>query len=152
MGRYVNSVIPYAAYEDIFSDKYFVDKSMLLDELISTLGLKNRFLCVTRPRRFGKSVMANMIGAFFGKAQDASMVFDHLSIAHVPGYHKHLNQHNVLYIDFSRLPRNCTSYEQYINRIQDGINQDLKDIYPDLRINIEDATWGYTDGCFSEKI
>lgn len=151
MGRFVNSIIPYAAYQEIVSDKYFVDKSMLINELIPALGRKNRFLCVTRPRRFGKSVMANMIGAFFGNVQDSSPVFDKLAIAQTEDYRTHLNQHNVIYIDFSRVPRNCTGYDQYINRIQDGINQDLRELYPDLNIQIEDATWDVLTDVFQRK-
>lgn len=54
---------------------------MLIEELIPALGREQRFLCITRPRRFGKSVMANMIGSFFGKAADAGCVFDNLKIA-----------------------------------------------------------------------
>lgn len=150
MGRFVNSIIPYAAYEETFTDDYFVDKSLLIDELIPILGKKNRFLCITRPRRFGKSVMANMIGAFFGKVKDAKNIFKTLAISHSPNFTKHLNKHNIIYIDFSRLPRNCTSYEQYINRIQDGINQDLYDSYPGLNINTEDATWDILIDIFQE--
>lgn len=52
-------------------DAYFIDKTALPGELISALGTEKRFFCITRPRRFGKSVMANMAGAFFGKAADA---------------------------------------------------------------------------------
>lgn len=151
MGRFVNSIIPYAAYQEIASDKYFVDKSMLISELIATLGRKNRFICVTRPRRFGKSVMANMIGAFFGNAWDSGDIFDKLAIAQTEDYRIHLNQHNIIYIDFSRIPRNCTGYEQYINRIQDGINQDLMELYPDLNIHIEDATWDILTDVFQKK-
>ena len=141
MGRFLNSIIPYASYEETYTDDYFVDKSLLIDELIPTLGKKNRFLCITRPRRFGKSVMANMIGAFFGNVKDSRNIFKNLAISKSSNFSKHLNQHKIIYIDFSRLPRNCTSYEQYINRIQDGINLDLSQAYPDLNINTDDAVW-----------
>lgn len=141
MGRFLNSIIPYASYEETCTDDYFVDKSLLIDELIPALSKKNRFLCITRPRRFGKSVMANMIGAFFGNVKDSRNIFQNLAISKSPNFSKHLNRHKIIYIDFSRFPRNCTSYEQYINRIQDGINQDLSLAYPDLTIEIGDAVW-----------
>lgn len=76
MGIYLNSRIPSDAYKATASGTYFVDKSMLLNELIPALGMDQRFLCITRPRRFGKSVMANMVAAFFGKGQDTSVVFE----------------------------------------------------------------------------
>lgn len=77
---------------------------MLLTELIPALEKKNRFFCITRPRRFGKSVMANMVGAYFSKSADSGSLFDHLEIAKQNVYREHLNRHNVIYIDFSRMP------------------------------------------------
>ena len=72
MGLYLNSRVPFDSYRAIASERYFVDKTALIAELIPALGTSQRFFCLTRPRRFGKSVMANMIGAFFGKAVDGS--------------------------------------------------------------------------------
>ena len=68
MGKYLNSTVPFTAYQTVAAGKYFVDKSALLNELIPAIGMEERFFCITRPRRFGKSVMANMVGAFFGKS------------------------------------------------------------------------------------
>lgn len=67
MGIYLNSKSPSDAYKAAASEKYFVDKSALIAELIPALGTSQRFFCITRPRRFGKSVMADMVAAFFGK-------------------------------------------------------------------------------------
>lgn len=150
MGLYLNSRIPSDAYKSTASGTYFVDKSMLLNELIPALGMDQRFLCITRPRRFGKSVMANMVAAFFGKSQDTSAVFDNLTIAASRDYRKHLNQHDIIYIDFSRVPRNCTNFMQYIDYIQDGINQDLAEAYPDLPIRINDAVWDILANIFQK--
>lgn len=141
MGRYLNSKMPYADYQETVSEVYFVDKSALIEELIPAMGKKNRYFCITRPRRFGKSVMANMIGAYFGKAMDAGELFRHLEIAKSREYEAHLNKHNVIFIDFSEVPRNCSGYRQYIDRIQNGINQDLAEAYPELGIEMTDAPW-----------
>ncbi|MDO4273065.1 MAG: AAA family ATPase [Eubacteriales bacterium] len=141
MGMFLNSRIPFDSYRATASGRYFVDKTDLINELIPELGMDERFFCITRPRRFGKSVMANMVASFFGKAADASDVFDKLKIASTKSYHDHLNHHDVLYIDFSEIPRDCTNYKDYIDRIQNGINSDLADIYPELDIDISNATW-----------
>lgn len=76
MGIFLNSSIPYEGYKEVLRDKYFVDKSSLIHELIPALGVRNRYFCITRPRRFGKTVMANMVGAFFGKTNTAGSLFD----------------------------------------------------------------------------
>ncbi|MDE6973773.1 MAG: AAA family ATPase, partial [Lachnospiraceae bacterium] len=76
MGMFLNSKIPFESYRLVKRDSYFVDKTALLKELIPFLEVEKRFFCITRPRRFGKSVMANMIGAFFEKSVDAHEIFD----------------------------------------------------------------------------
>lgn len=147
MGIYLNNRNSYEDYLEMVSDPYFVDKSELIKELIPSIGKKSKYICITRPRRFGKSVMANMVAAFFGKAVDSSDLFQGLKIAKSingevdPDYHRHLNRHNVIYIDFSEVPRNCSDYRDYIDRIQDGINQDLAEAYPDIGIQTGDAVW-----------
>lgn len=85
--------------------------------------------------------MAHMLGAFFGKAADVKALFDCLSIASSEYYHDYLNKWDVIYIDFSRLPRDCTRYEQNIVRIQNGINEDLADAYPLLMVDLNGAVW-----------
>lgn len=125
MAMFLNSKIPYESYNAIASDMYFVDKSLLLEKLILVFGNGSRYYCVTRPRRFGKSIMANMVGAFFGKDMDASGLFGNLAIAKSKSYEKHLNKHNMIFIDFSRVLREYTSYKQYVARIQNGINESL---------------------------
>ncbi len=67
MGIFLNSKAPYETYTKLVRNPYFVDKSLLLAELEPSFGSINCYCCITRPRRFGKTVMTNMIGAFFGK-------------------------------------------------------------------------------------
>ena len=81
MGLYLNSIAPYDKYKMVTEDPYFIDKSALLEELIPSLGREQRFVCITRPRRFGKTIMANMVGAYFGRAKDSRNIFDRLEIA-----------------------------------------------------------------------
>lgn len=141
MGLFLNSKIPFESYRLVKNDIYFVDKTALLNELIPSLGVEKRFFSITRPRRFGKSVMANMIGAFFCKAVDASPVFDTLSIASSKEYKTHLNRHSVIYIDFSRMPQGCNNYTAYITRISDSIKRELIGEYQNLNLDISYDLW-----------
>ena len=141
MGIFLNSTAPFEAYKITALDKYFVDKTMLIEELIPSIGREQRFLCITRPRRFGKTVMANMVASYFGKAIDSSFVFEHLAIAKSPVYEKYINKYDVIYIDFSRLPENCQTYEEYINRIKTGIKEDLLEEFPELELKEGMSLW-----------
>ena len=76
MGFYLNNNEPYSMYQEMARSPYFVDKTAMIAEIIPRIGIGEKYICVTRPRRFGKSVMASMLGAFFSKARDAKELFD----------------------------------------------------------------------------
>ena len=78
---------------------------------------------------------------FFERSVEGKDVFGSLKIAGSDNYQNHLNRHDIIYIDFSRMPRNCNSYEYYISRIQDGINKDLQEAFPELSLSDEWAVW-----------
>lgn len=141
MGMFLNTKTPLELYRLFVSEPYFVDKTSLIKELIPSVGTEKRFFCITRPRRFGKTVMANMIGAFFGKNGNGKELFGKLDISGENVYETHLNMHNVVFIDFSRMPRDCSGYQEYIDRIQNGLNQDLANAYPELGIDVNSAVW-----------
>lgn len=75
MGIFLNSSVPHEGYKEVLRDSYFVDKTLILKELVPYFGKRNRYCCITRPRRFGKTVMANMVGAFFGKSDEGERIF-----------------------------------------------------------------------------
>lgn len=78
MGNYLNTVAACDAYSREYHSPYFVDKSLLLEQLIPRIETSTNYVCITRPRRFGKSVMANMIASFFSHTCDAGIIFDNL--------------------------------------------------------------------------
>lgn len=140
MGTFLNSSAPYEGYSEVLRDIYFVDKTLFLNELVPYFGKRNRYCCMVRPRRFGKTVMANMIGAFFGKTAKEGL-FDNLAISKEKAYNAHLNRHDVIYVDFSRMPKDCGTYGQYIDRIQNGIMEDLQSVYASVDIRSTDSVW-----------
>lgn len=148
MGTYLNSITPYTLYKSESLSPYFVDKTLMLRELFPYVSAGNRHICITRPRRFGKTIMANMISSFFQKASDSSDVFDSLAISQVDDYRRYKNQYNVIRIDFSKMPRNCDSYTQYIERIEALLIEDVKDAFPQVKINEADAVGDILESVF----
>ena len=148
MGTYLNSITPYTLYKSESLSPYFVDKTLMLRELFPYVSAGNRHICITRPRRFGKTIMANMISSFFQKASDSSDVFDGLAISQVDDYRRYKNQYNVIRIDFSKMPRNCDSYTQYIERIEALLIEDVKEAYPQVKINEADAVGDILESVF----
>ena len=151
MGIYVNSKTAYTLYKSETVKPYFIDKTMILKELFPLVEEGSNYLCITRPRRFGKTVMANMIASFFSKGRNAEDVFKTLQIYREKDCQKYMNQYTVIHITFNDLPRKCNSYEQYIDRIEDLLIEDLKKEYPDLSINEQYALWDILLGIHADK-
>ncbi len=91
MGNYLNP--DHRAFKQILKNKIYVDKSLLIEKTNEIVGSNESKLCVSRPRRFGKSTDANMLVAYYSKGADSSDLFDSLKIGSVNSYHKHLNKH-----------------------------------------------------------
>lgn len=141
MGIFLNNRNAYFNYQMVANDPFFVDKTKLIQELIPEIDRSTRFLCFTRPRRFGKSVMANMVAAYFGKAYDSHGLFDGLEISKAAQYQEHLNQHNVIHIDFSRISYDCNDYSSYIAEIQDSLLSDVKTCFPEITLKENESAW-----------
>ena len=80
MGYYLNNASAFSLYESEVNSPYFVDKSLLLKELFPLVDAGNKHICITRPRRFGKSVMAAMVAAFLKKVSIVAVFLIHLKL------------------------------------------------------------------------
>jgi hypothetical protein len=85
--------------------------------------------------------MANMIAAFFSKARNAGEIFETLQIAGSGQYEKFIGQCDVISITLNEVPRKCSNYEQYIDRIENRLLKDLMEAYPEAAISVQDAVW-----------
>ena len=141
MAMFLNNSYPYKRYKKISNTTYFIDKSCILDDILRCMEEETQYICITRPRRFGKTVMANMLGAFLGRSWNSSDIFDHLKISSSERYSRYRNQYDIIYIDFSRLPENCVSYQQYIDRIISGLKKDLLNAYPESALDSDLSIW-----------
>ncbi|MCD8221943.1 MAG: ATP-binding protein [Clostridiales bacterium] len=132
MGYYLNSNRICSLYESEVRKPYFVDKTKMLRDLITLVEQGNNHICITRPRRFGKSVMASMIGSFFSRGFDSSCIFDSLNIAADKRYREHLNRHDVIYIDFSEAANISNGYQEFIDSVTTILREDLHEAFPDV--------------------
>ena len=77
----------------------YVDKSGLIAIVNATLFTRQRFSCVTRSRRFGKTMAAEMLQAYYDLSCDSRSLFSDLEIANDPTFEEHLNKYPVISID-----------------------------------------------------
>ena len=97
MGRFVNP--DSSAFQVALNSKIYVDKTGLISYTNSVLDTTNAYICNSRPRRFGKSITANMLTAYYSKGRDSEAMFADLEISKNTDFKKHLNQYDVIHLD-----------------------------------------------------
>ena len=134
MALYLN--VGNESFQESLNSIIYVDKSPLIEILNRSIKTKNKYFCLSRPRRFGKSVTAQMICSYYAKGQDCSPLFDDLKIASFDDYKKHLNQYDVISInisdEFSRASHNVKSMTDILTK---SIVRELKEEYPNCVIS-----------------
>lgn len=132
MNLYINSNISYENFNELLNNEYLVDKTNILNLLNKNINTKQKYVCITRPRRFGKTSIIDMLGSYYGKNNDTKEIFDKLNISKCSSYEKHLNKYNIIRIDFSKLPKESCSYKDYIEHIKSNLSVDLESIYNEI--------------------
>ena len=97
MGVYLNP--GNKAFMMAVNDDIYVDKTELITLTNHQVGKQKRYICISRPRRFGKSMAAYMLAAYYGKNCDSSDLFAPYKIAKTEDYRKYLNQYNVIMLN-----------------------------------------------------
>ncbi|MBQ8486902.1 MAG: AAA family ATPase [Prevotella sp.] len=116
----------------------YVDKSALIDIINATLGTERMFSCVSRCRRFGKSMAAKMLCAYYDQSCDSRSLFQDLKIAGYPSYEKHLNKYPVIYLDMTNFTTRNIPKSEIIPCIQQEIKAEVQTNYPDADITADD--------------
>lgn len=132
MAIYLNTNAAYKDFEMLRNDRYFVDKSAMIEKVSERIKTKNRYLCITKPRRFGKTSALNMLGAYYGKAYPSDALFEGLDISTSKSYASHLNKYNIINISMNGLPETGNTYADYLELVVESIKDDIKEAYPEL--------------------
>ena len=136
MSMFLNNVPKDNEFLYMVKNKYYVDKSNLIEKFNEIMDEhQHRFICITRPRRFGKSTNALMLASYYCSALDTRDVFSKLDINNSPSYYRHLNKHNVIFIPFNTGNYKFEGYEEYEKFFIEGLINDLKEIQPDIDEN-----------------
>lgn len=110
----------------------YVDKSGLLVALNARVNRGGeRYVCSSRPRRFGKTMAANMLCAYYQRGIDSHALFDDLSVARTTDYAKHLNAYDVVWLDIRQLLSAATSASNLPRYVTSKIVGELAVAYPD---------------------
>ena len=131
MGIYLNP-----GFNNFNEDKQlinFVDKSMLIATLNKKLNTRDCLICSSRPRRFGKTMAANMIAAYYSKGCDSHEVFSDLKISKDPSFEENINKYNVIKIDMNGIvsSKGGMSVVEYLSS---EVIYELKETFPNISL------------------
>ena len=130
MGIYVNP--SNEAFKTALRSQIYVDKTMLIDFTNSILNTKQKYVCVTRPRRFGKSMAAEMIAAYYSCGCDSKEIFSNLKIAKTSDFESELNKNCVIMMDIQKMRVDAKAQNQDIlGYIQKSVIEELRIVFPD---------------------
>ena len=131
MGTYLNPS-NIELYNDINYSKIYIDKTEIIRFINDILLGQQRYICISRPRRFGKSMTVNMLKAYYSKGCDSAPLFDKLKISGDPEYKKHLNKYNVISLNMTDYIDDANSIEDILGFIEEDVSEELMNEYGDL--------------------
>lgn len=136
MGTYLNP--GKTKYQMAFNSKIFVDKSEMISYLNSVVNTSQRFVSVSRPRRFGKTMAADMLCAYYDREADSRLLFEKCKISQKQAGDKelkwdgYLGQFDVIRIVMTDFFKGGTTIDDAIVKLQKLIVRDLSKEYPDV--------------------
>ena len=129
MGIYINR--GNREFRDIVAHEY-VDKSSLIPIVNATLNSENRYSCVTRSRRFGKSMAAKMLCAYYDKSCDSRELFHGLKAEQDSTFETYLNKYYVICIDMTDFTTRFRNEKEIVKIIQNKIINDVLSEFPQI--------------------
>lgn len=133
MGKYVNP--GNGAFAIVASDESYVDKTGLIEFTNNRIGRMRPLICFSRPRRFGKSIAAHMLTAYYSKGCDSREIFSGLKIAGLPTFEDELNQNTVIFLDmqeFRSIAHNDNKMSEVVSYMQTEIISELREVFPNI--------------------
>lgn len=127
MGLYINP--GNEAFKISVHDDIYIDQSGILAFINGRLGKRKRYLCVSRPRRFGKSMTAEMLTAYYDRSCNSRDLFDGLEITGDESYEKHLNQYDVFSINVQQFLRGAGEPDRLVPYMESRLLQELQEMY-----------------------
>lgn len=128
MGMFVNS--GNGAFQVALNSEIYVDKTGLIGYTNRVMNTLQGYICNSRPRRFGKSITANMLTAYYSRGCDSEEMFSGLEISKRPDFKKHLNKYDVIHLDIQWCLEPAGGVERVVSYITEKTIEELREYYP----------------------
>lgn len=142
MGTYLNS--GKENFQIALNSKIFIDKSEMISYLNSVVNTSQRYVSVSRPRRFGKTMAADMLCAYYGRDEDSRSLFEKCKISkikkadHSPAWDEYLGKFNVVRLVMTDFFNKERTINEAIDTIKYRILDELAELYPDTKYDEKD--------------
>ena len=111
----------------------YVDKTGLIEYCNKVINTPQRFISMSRPRRFGKSVSAGMLAAYYSRGCDSRELFLPYEIARKESFYKYLNQYDVIFLNMQEFLSQSSNISEMLVLLEKSVLWDLLEAYPDFR-------------------
>ncbi|MDD5816492.1 MAG: AAA family ATPase [Bacteroidales bacterium] len=121
-------------FRKTLNSKIYVDKSPMINELNELIGTDDGFVCMSRARRFGKTMMTNLMSAYYSKNCDSREIFENLKLSKQEGWDMYLNSINVIQIDLQGFYSIIKDKSRVIDKLQADVVNELRMQFPSVKI------------------
>lgn len=140
MGRFLNP--DNGAFQMAVNSEIYVDKTGLIEHMNKVLSTNHAFICNSRPRRFGKSITADMLAAYYSRGCDSEEMFSKFKIAESYSFKEHLNKYDVIHFDVQWCIGDAGASEKLVSYITENVIIELEKEYPDIEFRHEGSLAG----------
>ena len=147
MGIYLNPTNE--SFQEAINSEIYVDKTGLIAFTNKKIKTSQKHICVSRPRRFGKSTNLAMLAAYYSKGCDSKEMFGKLAVSKSKNYSKYLNQYNVIYINMQDFLSRSKNIDNMLQRIEKRLFKDLQAANSQVELDIDDGLTFWMEDFFN---
>lgn len=129
----------------------YVDKTGLIKYTNSIVDTLQSCVCVSRPRRFGKSMAADMLTAYYSKGCDSRELFSSLEIAKDENFEEHLNKYDTIFLNMQEFLSRSSNVKELLERVEGKVIRELKKQYPNVELYDENDLAETMQDIFAES-
>lgn len=149
MGIYLNPNTD--SFKKNTSAKIYIDKTMMISVVNDFMETSREYICISRPRRFGKTIAGNMLAAYFSKGCDSRELFAPYKISSDPSFETNLNKLNVIKIDMNSEFQNEREKDCLLDNLQDRIVAEFADQFPDINFGTKESVGNCILKAYAQK-
>ena len=137
MGIYLNP--DNVNFKETLTRPIYVDKTEMISVINHFMATDNKYVCVSRPRRFGKTITGNMLAAYYSKGCDSKEIFSKFKISKTPDYQKNLNKYNVIKIDLNSEYQNSSDKNKLLKNLTKKLKIEFSETFNSVKFTEEDS-------------